>query len=109
MAFVPNIMCFNWNTDKVPLCDKYYYKDNYEIRSLVKPSDNNSRNDCYNPLFVKSIFDKIKTYEPMIVTFVTEGDLQTKTYLHSDFLPDNMLDLGYFLLIRDKLSNDNST
>ena len=103
MAFVPNVMCFNWNTDKVPLCDKYYHKDNNEIRGLVSPKN------CYNPLFAKSIFDKIRTYDPMIVTFVTEGDLQTKTYLHSDFLPDNMLDLGYFLLIRDKLSNDTST
>ena len=109
MASVPNIMCFNWNTDKVPICDKYYYSGNDEIKSLVRSSNSNSPNDCYNPLFAQSLFDRIKTYNPMIVTFVTEGDLRTKTYLHSDFLPDNMLDLGYFLLIRDKLNNDDST
>ena len=99
-SFSPNILCFNWNSNKLPLCGAYVFDDNHN--PLEKKSDN-----CYNPLFFQSIYENILMHDPMICVFVTEGDPENKTYFHSTFLPENMH--YYKLIANDKFSNDEST
>lgn len=96
----PNILCFNWNSDGLPLCGEYQYDANHN--PLEKRS-----NGCYNPLFFQTIYENILIHDPMICVFVTEGDPQSKTYFHSTFLPENMH--YYKLIANDKTSNDEST
>ncbi len=91
------ILCFSWNTDRIPLCDKYYEKAYNKI------------NHCYNPLFFQYIHNRIKEYNPMILVFVTEGDLESGTWFHSNFLPYIMDYLDYRLLVKDKFSDWEST
>lgn len=91
------IICFSWNTDRIPLCGQYY-ENAYD-----------KTNHCYNPLFFQYIYKRIQEYDPIITTFVTEGDLESGTRFHSDFLPYIMNYLGYRLLVKDKFSDWEST
>lgn len=101
----PTILCFNWNTDNTPLCEKYYNNKSTEL--IKKGFQLTKRENCFNPLFFDNISVKIKQYSPDIVIIVTEGDVEDGTYFHSDFLPDNMKFLGYKLLARDKYKTSN--
>lgn len=99
------ILCFNWNTDKVALCEKYYKdeKGNISKDKIEKSSLKLIRgNSCYNPLFFDIIKDKIALHSPEIVVISTENDLSRGTYFHSNFLPENMSTINYKLLVRDK-------
>lgn len=105
----PTILIFSWNSDNIPLCDRYYSDNKGEIlKSLVNSSEHNSPDNCYNPIFFESLSNEIKNYDPMIVALVTEGDRTSGTYFHSHFLPFRMNLLEYKLLIKDKLNNQNS-
>ena len=89
-----NILCFNWNTDNLHLCGQY------NVEAL-------ENNICYNPLFFQTIYENIILYDPMICVFVTEGDPENRTYFHSTFLPENML--NYRLIANDKFYNPEGT
>jgi hypothetical protein len=102
------ILCFSWNTDKIPLCDKFYNHDMTEHERTTFFSSNK----CFNPLFFDNIKDQIIKDNPDIVTIVTEGDVQKGTFFHSNFLRTNMNKngLNYMLLDNSKATmNDNNT
>lgn len=83
------ILCFSWNTDQIPLCEAYL--DN-KTQNLITKSRGifSKRSSCYNPLFFDEIEKEITKYSPriQILVFLTEGDLESGTWFHSDFLPD---------------------
>lgn len=95
----PKILCFNWNTDKTPLCDKIYQNSmDKHVRERWYGSD-----ECYNPLFFTTIEENIKLNNPDIVAISSEGDLKKGTFFHSDFLPKKMI--NYYLLTNDKVND----
>src|SRR5437868_12744090 len=115
------ILCFSWNTDHTALCENGSgtNKDAYlnaGSKDLIEKSffTLTKRQPCYNPLFFESIKAAIIEYTPDIVAISNEGDIESGTYFHSDFLPYNMEnnlgDNKYKLLVRDKYkaSDDNS-
>lgn len=99
-----HILCFSWNTDKIPLCEGYLNNKTKDL--ITKPRGTFSKKtSCFNPLFFESIEKQIKQYNPAIVVLFTEGDLESGTWFHSDFLPDKMKIIKYKLLSRDKYIN----
>lgn len=119
------VLCFNWNTDKIPLCEKYFTNEKGQVRTdkINKPWYKLKRGEsCYNPLFFNIIKEKIIQHNPKIVVISTEDDLESGTYFHSHFLIQNMHygikydkinrnpnpktnpegNISYRLLIRDK-------
>ena len=111
------ILCFSWNTDHTALCENGSgtNKDAYlnaGSKDLIEKSffTLTKRQPCYNPLFFESIKAAIIEYTPDIVAISNEGDIESGTYFHSDFLPYNMENnLGfnkYRLLVRDKYQAD---
>ena len=110
-------LCFSWNTDHTALCENGSgtNKDAYlnaGSKDLIEKSffTLTKRQPCYNPLFFESIKAAIIEYTPDIVAISNEGDIESGTYFHSDFLPYNMENnLGfnkYRLLVRDKYQAD---
>ena len=97
----PSIICFSWNTDQTPLCDKIYkpLMDQHVVEGIFNSYE------CYNPNFFMNIEQKIKEYNPNIVVFNNEGDLEKGTYFHYQFLPNYMKKLEYSLLEKDKLND----
>jgi len=115
------ILCFSWNTDQIPLCESFL--DNKSTNFIGRPRGIFSKNTpCYNPLFFDDIERELLGFAPPIkmVVFFTEGDLESGTWFHSDFLPNKMKDISgrnisgkrrvlqipysYKLLTRDKYS-----
>jgi hypothetical protein len=111
------ILCFNWNTTRIPLCENYL--DN-KIENLINRPRGifTKTTPCYNPLFFDEIEKEIIRFLPslQILVFLTEGDLENGTWFHSDFLPDRLANLNiqstpgnqntfkFRLLTRDKYS-----
>ena len=94
------ILCFSWNTDKTPLCDQNYHSDK---DMSVHTRERFWRDDeCYNPLFFNQIKNKILEHSPDIVAITTEGDLETGTFFHYEFLPSAMSFLKYYLFTGKK-------
>jgi len=94
------ILCFTWNTDKIPLCDNLYKDMNEHERNRFFSSDK-----CYSPLFFESIKDEIIKNNPFIIAITNEGDLEKGTFFHYEFLPKEMNKLNYVLLENDKVNN----
>ena len=95
------VLCFSWNTDKIPLCDQYYPNNrNKHYRQKLWYQD-----ECYNPLFFENIKTKIVDTIPDLVVISTEGDLESGTFFHSQFLRVQMKTLGYKLLNNSKVNN----
>jgi hypothetical protein len=95
------ILCFSWNTDKTPLCDRYYGHQKPDMEKHVRKRFWGD-DDCYNPLFFQNIKDQILFYAPDLVAITTEGDLETGTFFHSEFLPHYFKNMGYRLLTNKK-------
>jgi len=101
------ILCFCWNDSQIPLCESYL--DN-KTQNLITRSRGifSKTTPCYNPLFFDQIEKEIVDYSvPIeIIVFSTEGELESGTWFHSDFLPSKMNNLSngskYKLLTRDK-------
>lgn len=89
------ILCFNWNTNQIPLCENYL--DN-KTEALVTRSRGtfSKTTPCYNPLFFEEIEKEIVRYSSSLqmLVFLTEGDLENGTWFHSDFLPDKLANLN---------------
>ena len=101
------VLCFSWNTDKIPLCDQYYNpgtKKHYREKLWYK-------DECYNPLFFEEIKARIEDNLPNIVVISNEGDLKSGTFFHAQFLRTSMKKLGYSLLDNSKANDigDNET
>lgn len=105
------ILCFSWNTERVSLCENFTDAGKSGTPDLIKRQTFalTKRNPCYNPLFFQSLKKSIIEHDPEIVVISTEGDLESGTYFHSDFLPYNMYwnlsynsNIRYRLLVRDK-------
>ena len=94
------ILCFSWNTDKMPLCDQNYGNDMEEHQRKRFWSDK-----CYNPLFFDQIEQEIKFYQPEIVAISNEGDLESGTFFHYQYLRTHMKKLKYYLLDNSKANN----
>ena len=94
----PKVLCFSWNTDRIPLCDQPY--DDMDIHERRKWF---STKTCYNPTFFNQIRDEIVKHDPDIVTIVNEGDLPEGTFFHYQFLRSQMP--NYYLLDNSKASN----
>lgn len=106
-----SIMCFSWNTDSIPLCEGYL--NNKTERRIDKARGTFSKTTaCYNPLFFDSIEYSIVLDNIDIVIFLTENDLDSGTWFHSDFLPTKMKNIGgrlnYKLIARDKYTTDST-
>lgn len=89
------ILCFNWNTSQIPLCEKYI--DNKTENLITKSRGTFSKTTpCYNPLFFDEIENQIIRFisSLQILVFLTEGDLESGTWFHSDFLPDKLENLN---------------
>jgi len=105
------ILCFNWNTDYVPLCEDYLNNKTTDL--ITKPRGRLSkRTECYNPLFFDEIEKEIIRFTPKVLVFLTEWDLTNGTWFHSDFIPNKLKNLtkrssskNYRLLTRDKHSS----
>lgn len=105
---MPRILCFCWNSDQTPLCESYLQN---KTKGQISRSGGlfSKGGICYNPLFFDEIQVEIQTYKPVLAVFLTENDPINGSHFHSNFLPDNMNDLGYKLLTRDKyVDNDNT-
>ncbi len=89
------ILCFNWNTNLIPLCESYL--DN-KTENLISRSRGTftKTTPCYNPLFFDEIEKEIIKFSSslQILVFLTEGDLENGTWFHSDFLPDKLANLN---------------
>ena len=94
------ILCFCWNTDKTPLCDRNYGGMDKQHRKRFFSSD-----ECYNPLFFDQIENEIVKYQPDVVAISNEGDLKSGTFFHYQYLPAHMKRLNYYLLDNSK-AND---
>jgi len=83
------MLCFSWNTEQIPLCEGYL---NNKTTDLITKSRGtfSYTTPCYNPLFFDEIENEIIKYLPRIkiLVFFTEGDLESGTWFHSDFLPN---------------------
>lgn len=101
----PKILCFAWNTDRIPLCDQYYGKTKTELLNKHRRGRWWASNECYNPLFFEDIKNKILEELPNMVVISTQGDLEKGTFFHHEFLPSEMSNLGYELLTKDKVPN----
>jgi len=90
-----NILCFNWNTNQIPLCENYL--DN-KTQNLISKSRGTftKTTSCYNPIFFDEIEKEIIRFLPtlQILVFLTEGDLENGTWFHSDFLPNKLANLN---------------
>lgn len=98
----PKVLCFSWNTDKIPLCDQKYPND-YELQYRKKMFLKDTK--CYNPLFFDEIKEHIIDDNPEIVAINNEGDLESGTFFHYQFLRREMEKLRYNLLNNSKISN----
>lgn len=98
------VLSVSLNTFQTVLCEKYYKNDSGLIGNdiIKKGFQFTKRNDCYNPTFFAQVEHYIARTEPQMVVIATEGDLETGTYFHSDFLPDTMKQYGYHLFRREK-------
>ena len=89
------ILCFNWNTNQIPLCENYL--DN-KTENLISRSRGtfSKTTPCYNPLFFDEIEKEIIKFSSslQILVFFTEGDLENGTWFHSDFLPNKLANLN---------------
>ncbi len=95
----PKILCFSWNTDQTPLCGSY----GNQTFGKLKRSNLFSTTSCYNPLFFEKVKAAIQKHHPELVALSTEGDLESGTYFHAEFLRRQMTYLGYTLISNDKL------
>ncbi len=97
----PKVLCFSWNTDKIPLCDQNYNHD-FNLHQRKKLFTNSP---CYNPLFFEQIKNHIINDNPDIVAINNEGDLESQTFFHYQFLRTEMKKLRYILLDNSKVSD----
>lgn len=95
------ILCFSWNTDKIPLCDQMYSG----AMNVHQRKRFFSDTTCYNPVFFNQIKEEISLYNPFVVALTNEGDLEKGTFFHYEFLPAEMKKLNYILLENDKVNH----
>ena len=89
------ILCFNWNTSQIPLCESYL--DNKTQNRIDRPRGTFTKTTpCYNPLFFDEIENEIIRFSStlQILVFLTEGDKEEGTWFHSDFIPNKLANLN---------------
>ena len=98
------ILCFTWNAAGLKICETMSQEAANKGRGGFLGMIGISKS-CISPNFFEHIRDKIKEEAPKLIVITTQGEDESKTYFHSDFLPKTMQELHYSLLKRDKISN----
>jgi len=96
------IMCFTWNAAGLKICETSNEVDAKKARGGFFHWAGVSKS-CVSPNFFEEIRNKILQENPKIVLITTQDEDDSKTYFHSDYLPNQMQGINYSLFKRDKL------
>src|SRR5437870_2559584 len=102
MATPMSIMCFSWNAAGLKLCETMSQYKATESRSGIRGL---FKSNCLAPDFFEDIRAMIDNKKPNLVVMSTQNEDSKDTYFHSNFLPNQMPEISYTLLKRDKLDD----
>ena len=78
-------MCFTWNTETIPLCDR-------DDATKCEPND-----------FFNDLSERIVRERPILVAIAFQEDAKPGSYFHSHYAPAKMSEIGYRLLTRPRM------
>ena len=100
-----DIFVFTWNAGGLRLCETASeYQANKDRSKFF-----NFKKDCAAPDFYEGIRAKVLGSNPAVVVISTQNEAEKGTYFHSSFLPQQMGEINYGLLKREKVVGEGSS